>query len=60
MDSISRISPVSMSNITTNAGDNPGSVDMASIKLALDAQKAVGQQIVKMLENLGNTIDTYA
>jgi len=59
MNSISGISPV-LSIISASAGDNPDSVDLASARLILDAQKTTGQQIVKMLENLGNTIDTYA
>jgi hypothetical protein len=33
--------------------------DIALVKLILDAQKTAGQELVKMIENLGKVIDTY-
>jgi hypothetical protein len=42
------------------AGDTQNNVALASAKLALDNQKTMGQDLVKMLENLGANIDTYA
>jgi hypothetical protein len=46
--------------VSQRSGDNPDNFDMASAKLALDVQKTAGQELVKMMENLGRTVDTYA
>jgi len=59
MDSISSISPV-MSIISEIAGYHRNSLNLAITRIILDTQKSTGQQIVKMMETLGNTIDTYA
>jgi hypothetical protein len=45
--------------IALKADSTRNSVALASAKLALDTQEIVGNEIVKMIENLGNTIDTY-
>jgi hypothetical protein len=42
------------------AGDTRNKVALAGAKLVLDTQKTLGQDLVKMLENLGTNIDTYA
>jgi hypothetical protein len=41
------------------AYDTRNKVALAGAKLVLDTQKTLGQDLVKMLENLGATIDTY-
>jgi hypothetical protein len=41
------------------AGDIQNKVALAGVKLALDTQKQLGQDLVNMLENLGANIDTY-
>ena len=41
------------------AYDTRNKVALASAKLVLDTQKTMGQDLVKMLENLGANIDTY-
>ena len=42
------------------AAETRNNLDMATEKLALDSQKMVGSELVKMIENLGVNIDTYA
>jgi hypothetical protein len=41
------------------AYDTRNKVALAGAKLVLDTQKTLGQDLVKMLENLGANIDTY-
>jgi hypothetical protein len=41
------------------AYDTRNKVALAGAKLVLDTQKTMGQDLVKMLENLGANIDTY-
>ncbi len=41
------------------AYDTRNKVALAGVKLVLDTQKTMGQDLVKMLENLGANIDTY-
>jgi hypothetical protein len=41
------------------AGDIQNKVALAGVKLALDTQKQLGQDLVNMLVNLGANIDTY-
>jgi hypothetical protein len=61
MNTIQGISQsLNISSISATAGDNPGSIDMASAKLALDVQRTAGQELVKMMENLGKAVNIYA
>jgi hypothetical protein len=41
------------------AYDTRNNVALVGVKLVLDTQKTFGQDLVKMLENLGANIDTY-
>jgi hypothetical protein len=44
---------------TLKAADTRDKVSLAGVKLALDTQRQLGQDLVRMLENLGANIDTY-
>lgn len=46
--------------IAAKAAENQDSLTMARVKLALDAQKIQGNGLVRMMEDLGRLIDTYA
>lgn len=51
---------LAMAYIAMQGEQNRGQIDMAATKLALDAMRGSGQQLVQMLEGLGQNIDTYA
>lgn len=51
---------LAMAYIAMQGEQNRGQIDMAAAKLALDAMRGSGQQLVQMLEGLGQNIDTYA
>lgn len=51
---------LAMAYIAMQGEQNRGQIDMATTKLALDAMRGSGQQLVQMLEGLGQNIDTYA
>ena len=46
--------------IAAKAAENQDRLNMARVKLALDAQKIQGNGLVRMMEDLGKLIDTYA
>jgi len=46
--------------IAAQAAENQDRLTMARVKLALDAQKIQGNGLVRMMEDLGRLIDTYA
>lgn len=46
--------------IAAKAAENQDRLSMARVKLALDAQKIQGNGLVRMMEDLGRLIDTYA
>lgn len=46
--------------IAARAAENQDRLNVARAKLVLDAQKTQGNGLVRMLEDLGRLIDTYA
>lgn len=51
---------LALAYIAMQGEQNRGQIDMAATKLALDTMRDSGQQLVQMLEGLGQNIDTYA
>lgn len=51
---------LAIAKIAIQAMADRGKIGMATTKLALDSMRDTGQQIVAMLEGLGQNIDTYA
>ncbi len=51
---------LALSLIATKSVENAQNADMAATRLALDAMRDSGTQLVKLLEGLGGNIDLYA
>gem|GEM_PF-1352852 len=51
---------LALARIAIDALAQAGKIETGAMKLSLDTMRDSGQQLVEMLENLGQNINTYA
>ena len=51
---------LAMTRIAIDATASTGKRETGAMKMSLDVMRDSGQQLVEMLDNLGQNIDTYA